>query len=293
MARPIIFGEIEGFEEGYLFKDRKEMMPNSFHRVWSRGIDSDKDEGASAVVLSGEYKDEDNADAIIYTGAGGRDKKGKQIKDQDWFHNDNIGLMLSCDLGKPVRVIIGHKHKSPLSPKSGYVYAGLYYVDSYWNKIETFDDKEFKMCKFKLIYIGNNKNRSTPEQIQLDHSIRDKKRVQNTVMRLVRDSQISLKVKELYDFKCQVCGIAIETKSGFYAEGAHIKALGKPHNGDDSLSNLICLCPNHHVMFDKGVFSIMDNYELIGVEKGQLTVDDKHKIDKDNLKYHRSCHGYN
>ena len=145
MARTIIFGEISGIKEGELFKGRKEMMPSSFHRVWGRGIDSDKDKGAAAVVLSGGYKDIDNDDVIIYTGAGGRDKNGKQIEDQKWTHNDNKGLIISCDHGLPVRVIIGHKHKSPMSPKVGYVYAGLYYVESYWTELETLGDKEFKM----------------------------------------------------------------------------------------------------------------------------------------------------
>jgi len=119
MARPIIFGEIPGIKEGELFKGRKEMMPSSFHRVWGRGIDSHKDTGAAAVVLSGGYKDLDNDDVIIYTGAGGRDKNGKQAEDQTWTHNDNKGLIISCDHGLPVRVIIGHKHKSPMAPKSG------------------------------------------------------------------------------------------------------------------------------------------------------------------------------
>jgi|TARA_B110000503_G_scaffold45515_1_gene74436 putative restriction endonuclease len=293
MARPIIFGEIPGIKEGQLFKGRKEMMPTSFHRVWGRGIDSDKKKGAAAVVLSGGYKDKDNDDVIIYTGAGGRDKNGKQIEDQKWTHNDNAGLIVSCDRGMPVRVIIGHKHKSQLSPKSGYVYAGLYYVDSYWDEIENFGNKQFKMCKFKLVYAGENKTRPTPEEIELDHSVREKKRRKGTVMRIVRDTQIALLVKELYNFECQVCKIAIKTKSGFYAEGAHIKPLGKPHNGDDSLKNLLCLCPNHHVMFDKGTYSISDDLKLIGgIEKGLLHVDKKHQIDKANLNYHRKIHGY-
>jgi len=34
MARSIIFGEIEGIEEGRWFEGRKEMMLNSFHRNW-------------------------------------------------------------------------------------------------------------------------------------------------------------------------------------------------------------------------------------------------------------------
>ena len=39
MPRPIIFGEIDGIEEGHLFDDRKQMMPTSFHRKWGGGID--------------------------------------------------------------------------------------------------------------------------------------------------------------------------------------------------------------------------------------------------------------
>lgn len=292
MARPIIFGEISGIKEGHLFENRKEMMPSSFHRVWGRGIDSDKEKGASAIVLSGGYNDEDNDNIIVYTGAGGRDKNGKQVENQSWDHNDNKGLMISCDKGLPVRVIIGHKHKSPLSPKSGYVYAGIYYVESYWDEYEIFGNKRFRMCKFKLIYSGENTNRPTPEEIDLDHSIKDKKRKEGTVMRIVRDTQIALSVKELYNFKCQVCGISIKTKNGFYAEGAHIKPLGRPHNGDDSLENLLCLCPNHHVMFDKGTISVSDNLKILGVESGDLIIDNRHKINKSNFNYHRKSHGY-
>jgi putative restriction endonuclease len=46
-------------------------------------------------------------------------------------------------------------------------------------------------------------------------------------------------------------------------------------------------------MFDKGSFSISDNYDLLGVESGQLKVHLRHKIEKDNLVYHRKSHGYN
>jgi len=134
--------------------------------------------------------------------------------------------------------------------------------------------------------------RKSPEQIELDHGIRDKKRTKGTVLRIVRDTKIALDIKKLYKYECQVCGTAIKTKSGLYAEGAHIRPLGKPHNGDDSIANLICLCPNHHVMFDKGSFAILDDYSLIGEENGDLTVDEKHQVDPNNLKYHRESHGF-
>ncbi|MCD8044866.1 MAG: HNH endonuclease [Tannerellaceae bacterium] len=89
-----------------------------------------------------------------------------------------------------------------------------------------------------------------------------------------------------------MCGISIKTKNGRYAEGAHIRPLGRPHDGDDNSDNIICLCPNHHVMFDKGMFSIKDNLELIGEVTGKLHTHKKHRLNKNNLKYHRKINGY-
>jgi len=80
----IIFGEIEGFAEGFNFKDRKSMMEKAFHRKWAGGIDGNSKEGTAAIVLSGGYEDDDDSgDIIIYTGAGGN-KDGKQVEDQSW-----------------------------------------------------------------------------------------------------------------------------------------------------------------------------------------------------------------
>ncbi|HIM07355.1 MAG TPA: hypothetical protein EYG49_02290 [Gammaproteobacteria bacterium] len=148
------------------------------------------------------------------------------------------------------------------------------------------------MCRYRLIYSGKNESRKTPETIELDYEKKDKKRKKGTVLRIVRDTNISRKIKEIYNFKCQVCGTTIKTKSGLYAEGAHIKPLGKPHDGDDSTDNLLCLCPNHHVMFDKGGFSIMDNFEIIGGISGTVDVHQGHKINLENLQYHRVSHGF-
>lgn len=294
MPRDIIFGEIAGIEEGYWFEGRKEMMPSSFHRNWGAGIDGNGSEGTAAIVLSGGYEDDkDLGDEIIYTGAGGNDSNtGKQIADQTWENRGNAGLVKSMNEGLPVRVIRGHQHNSPFSPKTGYTYAGLFSVVDAW---EETGKSGFKICRFRLVYTGDNAARKTAEEIELDldHTVREKKRVQGTVLRIVRDTKIAHDVKALYKHKCQVCDVAIPTKNGYYSEGAHIKPLGKPHNGDDSLANLICLCPNHHVMFDKGAFAIKDNLELIGAETGKLTVLKNHKLDLDNIRYHRESHGYN
>ena len=291
MTRPIIFGDIENIKEGHRFEGRKEMMPNSFHRIWTSGIDGNANEGASAIVLSGGYEDDkDFGDKIIYTGAGGNSaKSGKQIEDQKWEQKGNAGLMKSMNEGLPVRVIRGFTHKSEYSPKSGYTYAGLYSVTAAWQE----DGKSgFKICRFELIYSGDNKDREDKENNKLDYGNRDKIRKAGTILRIVRDTKIANDIKNLYNHECQVCSFTIKTKSGNYSEGAHIRPLGTPHNGDDNTDNLLCLCANHHVMLDKGCFSIQDDYKLIGAESGILFMHPSHNLNKLNLHYHRKCHGY-
>ena len=77
---------------------------------------------------------------------------------------------------------------------------------------------------------------------------------------------------------------------GLYAEAAHIRPLGKPHNGPDTTDNILCLCPNHHWLFDYGAFGISDDFKLIGI-KGELRTSTKHAIDNKQLSYHRNHFG--
>ncbi|CAH0260013.1 YDG/SRA domain-containing protein [Chryseobacterium sp. Bi04] len=288
MSKPIIFGEIEGFQEGHLFKNRQEIMDSNLHRTLQAGIDGNIKEGASVIILSGGYEDDvDNGNEIIYTGAGGNDSNTKkQIEDQSWSNRSNAALLVSMDQGLAVRVIRGEKHKSLYSPKEGYKYAGLYSVVDAWEEI---GKSGFKVCRFLLRYSGSQ---LTDNLFQEFNSKQQKIRKETVILRIVRDTKIAVEIKKLYDFKCQICNISIPTKSGHYAEGAHIKPLGMPHDGEDSIDNILCLCPNHHVMFDKGTFSILDNYELIGHENGILFIHKNHKIKPSNLQYHRKAHGY-
>jgi len=72
----------------------------------------------------------------------------------------------------------------------------------------------------------------------------------------IRDAKLALRIKQLYNFKCMFCGEKLQvgiSPDSFYIEGAHIKGVGKPHNGPDSADNLLALCPNHHKQFDRGV----------------------------------------
>lgn len=291
MGRPIKFGEIPGIEEGTWFAGRREMMPTSFHRNWGAGIDGNGQEGTAAIVLSGGYEDdEDLGDVIIYTGAGGNDPNtGRQIEDQTWNNRGNAGLLVSMDQGLPVRVIRGHTHKSDFSPKTGYTYGGLYSVVDAW--LEK-GKSGHQVCRFKLKYIGSNTSLVSEPSHKLKYSNKETERAEGTILRIIRDTEIANSIKKMYSYECQICRTAIKTLSGFYAEGAHIKPLGRPHNGEDSSDNLLCLCPNHHVMFDKGTFSIQDDFTLLGNISGKLYVHPEHKLKLSNLSYHRMTHGY-
>jgi hypothetical protein len=77
-------------------------------------------------------------------------------------------------------------------------------------------------------------------------------RTEASVQRIVRNTQVTQRVKDLYDHHCQVCGVRLETPAGPYSEGAHIR----PHDGPDHESNVLCLCPNHHALFDYGGLTI-------------------------------------
>ncbi|WP_317162609.1 YDG/SRA domain-containing protein [Myroides albus] len=244
------------------------------------------------MVLSGGYEDDmDLGNEIIYTGAGGN-KDGKQIEDQSLENTYNRGLYKSMIEGLPVRVVRGHQHKSEFSPKKGYTYAGLFTVVDFW--IEK-GKSGFKVCRFRLESIDNppidNLNQEKFPTLEGENLVSERK--QTTILRIVRDSAVSRQVKELYNHECQVCGTILEIESIRYAEGAHIKPLGRPHNGEDRLDNILCLCPNDHILFDRGAFTISDTFDLIGDKvDGKLKVSSKHPISTKNLKYHRESHGF-
>lgn len=280
-----IFGEIEGVKEGDAFKDRKELRDAGIHRVLMAGIDGNPRTGASSIVLNGGYVDDlDLGEEIIYTGHGGNDPNNKrQVKNQSWDAPGNKALVVSEMHGLPVRVTRGAKHKSKFSPSSGYEYGGVYYVSDHFEEI---GKDGFKICRYKLVKEKPIKMALRKDQFELSEGNEDPKRVSSTTLRIVRDTSLSRQIKELYDYSCQICQIQISVQGVKYAEGAHIRPLGRPHNGKDVSSNLLCLCPNHHVMLDKGVISIDNDLNLLGMN-GSIKFHKNHSLETEDLQYHR------
>ena len=96
--------------------------------------------------------------------------------------------------------------------------------------------------------------------------------------RIIRDSETVTKLKILYDFKCQMCGMRINTPKGPYIEGHHIMPLGGVHRGPDTPNNILIVCPNQHVMLDYGAVRI--DIEALKILK--------HRIDEEFIAYHNT-----
>jgi putative restriction endonuclease len=111
-------------------------------------------------------------------------------------------------------------------------------------------------------------------------------RRETTTLRIVRDTAVTRRVKMLHAHRCQVCGTQLRGAAGPYAEAAHIRPLGAPHHGPDVLENVLCLCPNHHVLFDLGSFGVADDGQLLGID-GVLRHHEKHVINPAFLAYQR------
>ena len=287
MPKGAVFGNILNVTVGSEYLSYEELNSVSVHRQTQAGISGSGKEGADSVVVSGGYEDDrDYGDEIIYTGQGGRNNAGKHVNDQQ-LTRGNLALVKNEMEGLPVRVIRGADPKNKFAPSSGYRYDGLYRVDSHWheNGKAGFNVWRYRLLKIEPGYETPSKSRhESVEPPSGGNSNPTRKSF--TVQRIGRDTKQSKALKLFYKHTCQVCDIQINTAAGPYAEAAHIRPLGEPHCGPDTPDNIICLCPNHHVMFDHGTFSIEGNFALMGI-KGKLFVRDGHKIDVNHLKYHR------
>lgn len=285
------FGAVSGVSPSAVFSDRKALAESRVHRPRQAGISGSEGGGADSIVVSGGYEDdEDYGDVIIYTGHGGQEN-GVQIADQDWSRG-NLALVKSEIEGLPIRVVRGAGGDPSFSPASGYRYDGLYYVERSWQEPGR---SGYRVCRFRLRRL---KEDGTPAPSPPDYmkppitNDGPAPRVEATVQRLVRSTPIALHVKALHRHACQICGDVVRVAGGPYAEGAHIRPLGKPHNGPDVPGNILCLCPNDHVRFDLGGIIIRGDLKirnaLTGETLGQLRTVPGHDVDLNHLAYHRS-----
>jgi putative restriction endonuclease len=153
-VRKRIFGEVEGFPEGSTFKSRAELSQAGVHTPLRAGISGNAKEGADSIVVSGGYEDDvDLGDVIIYTGQGGRDDKTGEHVNNQTLVRQNLELAINRVLELPVRVVRGHGLASSFSPKEGYRYDGLYWVEDHWKER---GKSGYLVWRFKLVKRNQN-----------------------------------------------------------------------------------------------------------------------------------------
>ena len=280
------FGHIDGIAVGDTFESFKAMHAAGLHRHLQAGIAGISRQGAESIVISGGYEDDqDYGNEIIYTGQGGRDKSGKHAGDQQ-LTLGNKALAVSRMEGLPVRVIRGAHPGSDFAPAKGYRYDGLFCVERHWHNI---GKSGFKVWRFRLLKIDDTADSASANEVLVPlMSGRPgvPARAAITIQRVLRDAVLVGSLKHSYRHTCQVCGIKLSSAAGPYVEVCHIRSLGRPHNGPDVAENVLCLCPNHHVLFDLGAFGIADDFSLVGIS-GKLHVSAIHSVGLDHLAYHR------
>lgn len=283
----LIFGEIEGTKIGDVFKDRKSLSKSKIHTPTMSGIWGRQNEGACSIVLSEGYEDDiDELDYIFYTGHGGQNVPGgKQTSDQVPLRG-NKAMMLSVEYDLPIRVTRGHQTKN--GPPKGYRYDGIYYVNRY-EKIK--GKSGFYVFRFHLyseLKISDLEKKII-NNLKSDYSRAPRSKI--NIDRIIRNIKLSEKIKKFYDYKCQICNVSLKTPFGKIAIAAHIKRLGKPDHGPDTLGNMICLCPNHHDLFDNYGYYIDDETNKIkGLKEfvgKKIKFNKNHKVIKEFLKFHK------
>jgi putative restriction endonuclease len=276
-----MIGEIDGIEPGTLFKGRKELHDAGIHCGLMVGIAA---KGGESIVLSGGYNDdEDEGDVIIYTGEGGRDSAtGRQVANQT-LTRGNLALFDHFRDGNPIRVTRGYKAGPPHAPPIGYRYDGLHRIEHCWQETGT---DGFLIWRYKLVKIPSSDRISTLTTPLVPEGNTSPTRSTVYTTRVVRNSGVGNYVKELYNYRCQISGIALDTPHGPYAEACHVRPVGKPHNGPDSVDNVLCLSPNMHVLFDLGAITLTDNLRIMGMD-ADLKIKPEHPVLIDHIRYHR------
>ncbi len=97
---------------------------------------------------------------------------------------------------------------------------------------------------------------------QEDQLIFERPMVESIVKRPFRDKAFAEVVKTAYDKSCAFTGLKIINGGGRpEVQAAHIRPVAD--QGPDSVRNGIALCGTVHWMFDRGLISVNDDYEIL------------------------------
>lgn len=197
------------------------------------------------------------------------------------------GRKVIAAVGTVTKAAYYHRKKS-LKVQAEYQFTN--FIDVCWH--DTPKGKEFEQMVFgmqtlheipeakykELVGLDNFSPESTPEAEDIS---KPPNKVQSTTYRILRDTELARGIKKLHNHRCQVChSAALKLADGIlYAEAHHIKPLGSPHGGPDVPGNVICVCPNCHVLLDYGATPL---------DASKLRSSPSHRVEQEYIEYHNT-----
>lgn len=141
---------------------------------------------------------------------------------------------------------------------------------------EALNDARAKSVNLSSTDTDGRSNLTNPRMTVLPEGCSEPTRSQCISERIIRDTDLTIKMKSIYNHECQICGHRIALPNGAgYAEAHHIFPLGE--GGPDVPENLICVCPNCHVELDYCVKKIIyDDLLLVSGHKINSNYVDSH-----------------
>eukprot|EP00884_Botryococcus_braunii_P016656 jgi/Botrbrau1/3674/Bobra.0008s0006.4 len=153
-----VVGHIPGIKIGEKFRGKGELAILGLHCTIAAGIYC-KGETAYAIVMSGEYQDDqDHGNGFTYTGMGNH-QGGRQVADQEWVRG-NLALRKSFQNGQPVRVCRGYPSKDPQNRTPIFSYCGLYKITKATREV---GKDGYLVCLFEFVpYPGHSVTSAAP-----------------------------------------------------------------------------------------------------------------------------------
>ena len=162
-------------------------------------------------------------------------------------------------------------------------------------------DKRKRKQKKKTRKPSKSKQSRDEATTWLDPDIEDNAIVARRMVEIltqVRNRRVIRVLKQIYRNACLFCGSRLHVgrePDRYYSEAAHIKPLGYPFDGPDVSRNMIILCPNHHLQFDRGMISVYregETYTVRSKVSGDpvhnkpIVFDERHSVDDEYIDWH-------
>lgn len=185
---------------------------------------------------------------------------------QDHFYADVEGYL---EFDRPVPFREGdHFYESALRNSEGGTATGVFQ-----NAVRTIPDDEYSLIleagfatilgELDLSPTKHPQPGLMEEQLPFQRPI-----TEQLTKRPFRDIAFKHNVRSAYDSTCAMTGLKLINGGGrCEIEAAHIRPVGNGHNGPDSVRNGLALSRTVHWLFDRGLISITDDYEILIAKK--------------------------